>query len=525
MKKIILSLLIILTAFFLFACTGESFADVEIIADSVTDVAEGTYTLRYSIADYDKYNEKFSLDIQVTAFDKKGEKVEVANNRTMEIKKDEEYTVTILLSAIVNGSVQTKNKTFTVTAEKTPRKVIFYVGTREYKNISVNYGESLDIDNYSEIPDMYTLTGSGVIQTIESKKWVVVSDGVKTDLQREHLINITEDVNIHAEYEYTVTYTDITISFDNGEGEETPSITQLAGTVIAMPKIPEREGYIFDGWYKDKEYKELFSWKNYKTNSVLTDTVLYAKWLENNVFVYEQYFNYTLLTDEDEYPYYLVSLRRDIDTPTDIYVPVGHNNVPVRGFERVTYGDFYYGAFEKTNVETVVLPESLSYSSTSAFKDCKNLVSVTFTGNLLTAIGINAFYGCTALTEITVPEGVTLINTEAFYGCSSLTTINLPETISQINSKAFGECTALKEIVIPDRLPSLRQEVFSGCSALEKVVIGVNSKLNYIARDTFSGCVSLHEITLPYSFKNVGSLDEIFKDLDITVNFHQKPEE
>ena len=56
----------------------------------------------------------------------------------------------------------------------------------------------------------------------------------------------------------------------------------------------------------------------------------------------------------------------------------------------------------------------------------------------LTTIGREAFDGCTGLTRITVPEGVTVIEGFAFYGCTALDTIELPTTLTEILSQAFN---------------------------------------------------------------------------------------
>ena len=56
------------------------------------------------------------------------------------------------------------------------------------------------------------------------------------------------------------------------------------------------------------------------------------------------------------------------------------------------------------------------------------------------------FYDCTNLTNVTIPEGVTVIDESAFRYCSSLTSVALPTSVTKISSFAFCNCTALSGV-------------------------------------------------------------------------------
>lgn len=62
-------------------------------------------------------------------------------------------------------------------------------------------------------------------------------------------------------------------------------------------------------------------------------------------------------------------------------------------------------------------------------------------------IGNNAFYGCTAITSIIIPDTVVSIGQYAFYGCTALTNITIGRGVSYIGFEAFVECSALKTAV------------------------------------------------------------------------------
>jgi len=527
MKKLLTLVICIFILTTLAGCNGVTFSDIKIVADDVYDVPVGEYTLRYSIPDFEKYNEKFNLTVKVTAFGLDDKQVPVENNRTIKVAIDCVYTVNVAVSAIIDGENKQTTKTFTVSAVKTSPVVTFTVGSKDYIKKTVPYGSSLDISEFEQIPDLYTQTGSGVNQTILSKKWVITVNGKTYDLVQEHLNNITTDLNIKAQYTYSVTYGPVTVSFENGDGAtETPSITQTANSEFRMPDYPVRTGYVFDGWYTDREYTKIFSWKNTKT--VWDDTVLYAKWIENDYSEYAEYFEFSEpVIDNYGYSYYKARLNRKTSYPADIAVPAGYAGLPVKAFYRTdieTIHDRAMGAFEETAVESVIVPKAFLYLDSQTFKNCVNLKTVTFDGSFVTDIGTDTFFGCASLQSITIPDGVTRIGQNAFKGCSSLTSVTLPSTLTVIHVGAFDDCAALVSITIPDSVKQLNS-CFGGCTALTTVTFTAKSKLSFIASDTFDGCSSLKEITLPYALKDNSSVKETFKKLGVTVNFYDKPEE
>lgn len=66
----------------------------------------------------------------------------------------------------------------------------------------------------------------------------------------------------------------------------------------------------------------------------------------------------------------------------------------------------------------------------------------------VTSIGDSAFYWCTGLTNVTIPEGVTSIGNYAFYICTSLTQITIPEGVTSIGDGAFFNCTRLTDVYV-----------------------------------------------------------------------------
>ena len=137
----------------------------------------------------------------------------------------------------------------------------------------------------------------------------------------------------------------------------------------------------------------------------------------------------------------------------------------------------------------------------SAFYECSSLTSITIP-NGVTSFGEYAFGSCSGLTSVTIPDGVTTIGNSAFSDCSSLTSITIPGSVTSIGQGVFGGCSGLTSISIPSSVTSIGFAAFSGCSGLTSVTIP--SSVTTIGNSAFSGCSSLTSITIPGSVTDLG---------------------
>ena len=118
-----------------------------------------------------------------------------------------------------------------------------------------------------------------------------------------------------------------------------------------------------------------------------------------------------------------------------------------------------------------------------AFFYCSRLTEITIPEGV-TSIREHAFAYCSSLKEITIPEGVTSIGNSAFISCDSLIEIAIPGSVASIGDYAFAHCSNLKEITIPEDVISIRNGVFFNCTGLTEVymkeglILGVDSFLN-----------------------------------------------
>lgn len=126
----------------------------------------------------------------------------------------------------------------------------------------------------------------------------------------------------------------------------------------------------------------------------------------------------------------------------------------------------------------------------------------------MTSIGAAAFYECSGLTSVTIPNSVTSIEQYAFSGCSGLTNITLPEDLQIIKNGTFKGCRSLKEIIIPSKVEFIYQEAFAVCSGLESVKVLAETP-PFAYDNTFSNyniplyvpevSVNTYQTTIPWS--------------------------
>ena len=152
-------------------------------------------------------------------------------------------------------------------------------------------------------------------------------------------------------------------------------------------------------------------------------------------------------------------------------------------------GGIYYSITDATNKKVVVtykgnsnIHYSNEYTGSVTIPE-----SVTYNGNTysVTSNGHYAFWGCTGLTSITIPNSVTSIGDCAFWGCTGLTSIEIPNSVTSIGNYAFKNCTGLTSITIPNSVTSIGWNAFSGCSGLTSVVIG--NSVTSIGWNAFEG--------------------------------------
>ena len=161
-----------------------------------------------------------------------------------------------------------------------------------------------------------------------------------------------------------------------------------------------------------------------------------------------------------------------------------------------------YAFYKCTSLTNIIVPDSVTSIGQQAFDGCSGLTKVVL-GNSVASIGTSAFSGCTALTDMIIPDNVTTIGYGTFSSCTSLTSVTIPNSVTSIGSYAFVGCQSLTNITLPENVTDIGTAAFKKCASLTSITIpkGVTS----IGNEAFSGCSNLTSATIPDSVTIISS--------------------
>lgn len=297
---------------------------------------------------------------------------------------------------------------------------------------------------------------------------------------------------------------EFTINFDANGGSPVESITQDNGSAIVPPAAPTREGHTFIGWEPALP----------ETMPVGGLTVT-AQWEVNK-------YNITYKVDGETYKTEEVNYGTSLNGPTPVKKGMtfsGWEGLPetMPAQDVTVTGTF---SWSKETIDGVIyqVTDTLSnFASVIGNDDISgdvNIVSSIEIGGdtyTVTSIGEEAFYLCSSLTSITIPNSITSIGARAFQRCKKLTSIIIPESVTNISVYAFWGCGGLKDIVVEPGNPTYDSR--DNCNAIietakNKLVRGgrntiIPNSVTCIGMNAFNLCSGLKNITIPESVTSI----------------------
>ncbi len=205
-----------------------------------------------------------------------------------------------------------------------------------------------------------------------------------------------------------------------------------------------------------------------------------------------------------------------------------------------TIGD--YAFLDNTHLESIIIPENVSYAGYAIFFNCENLTSVVCASKYISdqwSSGWNS--GCNATityqseeTEVTsypdynyivfrgeviltkykgssahavIPSTIDsypVVEFGTIFKDSNIESIVIPEGITEIEDSAFSSCEKLTSVTIPSSVIYINAYAFSWCTSLTEVIIADNSELEIICENAFYNCDSIVNIEIPASVVSIG---------------------
>lgn len=175
-----------------------------------------------------------------------------------------------------------------------------------------------------------------------------------------------------------------------------------------------------------------------------------------------------------------------------------------------------------SKLTSISIPYGISSLGTGVFNNCEKLENITIGTNEVDnstykTLPGNTFTSCAKITSFTLADSCITIGGGAFKDCSSLTTVKNTSQLTSIEGTAFQNCIAFtgfegaNKLALPANVGALGQSAFDGCSSITELT--TTAAIKSIPTGAFAGCSKLTKINIGQDVTSIG--DEAFSNVPL----------